>query len=69
MAKQACDFIVRDRFGGNHVVNIFELVLLVDGVRRRDAVTHCDTKDIVVLLQARLAWSSKDVFWMTLSFD
>ena len=63
IAKQAGDFIVGDRFGGDDFVNIFELVLLVDGIRRRDVVTHCDTEDIVVLVRGRLAWGREDVFW------
>ena len=62
MAKQVGDFIVGGGFGGNDFVNILKLVLVVDGIRRSDAATHCDTEDIVVLLRGRLAWGCENVF-------
>lgn len=50
MAKQAGYFVVGNGFGGYDLVDELELAFVVDCVWRRDAVTHCDAEDVVVIL-------------------
>ena len=63
MPKKTCDFVVWDGFEEDDFVDVFELVNVVAGVVRRDAVGDCDAEDFVAALWSELPWRREDVFW------
>lgn len=62
VAKQVGDFVVGDGFGRDSLVNMFKPVLVVDAIRRKNPVTHCDAENVVVLPQDGLRRGCEDVF-------